>query len=311
MILNDDGTYDSMSEGEMEALEQVAMHRQVNEDEEEQVFCDEDSSPALVVSKVLTLQHHQEEEQRCHIFHTKADINGRSVKVIIDGGSCHILASEELCSKLQLPKTKHPHPYKVQWLSDSSTIQVEHRVQVSFKIRAYEDTLECDVIPMTICHFLLGRPWQFDRGVIHNCRTNHYIFKMKGKEYVLRPMSPSQVIADKQATHHGENSERANHQKESERHKPKLSASKSEIRGVCENPSSVLHYVLLCKDNATQSKNSHALPLVLSSLLQEFQDVFVTPSMRLYLLCVEARLRGITALKAMSQVRESSQQPMY
>ena len=86
---------------------------------------------------------------------------------------------------------------------------------------------------------------------------------MKGKEYVLRPMSPSQVIADKQATHHGENSERANHQKESERHKPKLSASrmsdkknlvlfatKCEMREVCENPSSVLHYVLLCKDKA-------------------------------------------------------------
>ena len=99
MILNDDGTYDSMSEGEIDALEQVAMHRQVN-DEEEQVFCDEDSSPALVVSKFLTLQHHQEEEQRCHIFHTKAGINGRSVKVIIDGGSRHNLASEVLCSKL-------------------------------------------------------------------------------------------------------------------------------------------------------------------------------------------------------------------
>ena len=36
----------------------------------------------------------------------------------------------------------------------------------------------------------------------------------------------------------------------------------------------------------------------------------VTPSMRLYLLRVEARLRGITALKAMSQVRQSSQHPM-
>ena len=92
MILNDDGTYDSISEGEMDALVQVAMHRQVN-DEEEQVFCDEDSSPALVVSKVLTLQHQQEEDQRCHIFHTKAGINGRSVKVIIDGGSFHNLAS--------------------------------------------------------------------------------------------------------------------------------------------------------------------------------------------------------------------------
>ena len=138
---------------------------------------------------------------------------------------------------------------------------------------------------------------------------------MHGKEYVLRPMSPSQVIAEKQATNHGKTSEKVTQPKVSESHKPNLSASspreknlilfatKSEIRGVCENPSSVLHYVLLCKDNATQSKNSHALPLVLSSLLQEFQDVFVTPSMRLYLPRVEARLRGITTLKAMSQVR--------
>ena len=77
MILNDDGTYDSMSEDEMEAIEQVAMHQRVNEDEDDQVFCDEDRSPALVVSKVFTLQHHQEEDQRCHIFHTKAGINGR------------------------------------------------------------------------------------------------------------------------------------------------------------------------------------------------------------------------------------------
>ena len=100
MIFNDDGTYDSMSEEEMEAIEHVAMHRRVNKDEDDQVFCDNDSSPSLVVSKVLTLLHHQEEDQRCHIFHTKAGINGRSMKVIIDGGSCHNLASEELCSKL-------------------------------------------------------------------------------------------------------------------------------------------------------------------------------------------------------------------
>ena len=95
---------------------------------------------------------------------------------------------------------------------------------------------------------------------------------MKGNEYVLRPMSPSQVITDKQATHHGENSERAIHQKESERHKPKPSAStmsdkknlvlfvtKSEIREVCENPSSVIHYVLLCKDEAPKANTSHNL----------------------------------------------------
>jgi hypothetical protein len=133
----------------------------------------------------LTVQHHQDEDQHCRIFHTKVGINGCSVKVIIDGGTFHNLASEELCSKLHLVKMKHPCPYKVQWLSDSGTIQVEHTVQVSFKIGTYEDTLECDVVPMSVSHLLLGRPWQFDRGIIHNGRTNHYSFKMKGKEYVL------------------------------------------------------------------------------------------------------------------------------
>ena len=53
-----------------------------------------------------------------------------------------------------------------------------------------------------------------------------------------------------------------------------LFATKREIREVCENPSSVLHYVLLCKDNETQANTSHTLPLVLSSFLQEFHDVF-------------------------------------
>ena len=95
------------------------------------------------------------------------------------------MASEDLCPKLQLLKKKNPSPYKVQWLSESGTIQVEHPVHVLFMFGAYKDTLECDVVPMSVCHLLLGRPWQFDRGVIHNGRTNHYSFKMKGKEYVL------------------------------------------------------------------------------------------------------------------------------
>ena len=73
----------------------------------------------------------------------------------------------------------------VQWISDSGTIQVQHTVHVSFKIGAYEDIIECDVVPMSVCHLLLGRPWQFDHGVIQNGRTNHYSFKMKGTEYVL------------------------------------------------------------------------------------------------------------------------------
>ena len=99
-------------------------------------------------------------------------------------------------------------------------------------------------------------------------------------------MSPSQVIADKQATHHGEKSEKVTHPKVSESHKPNMSASspreknlilfatKSEIREVCENPSSVMPFVLMCKDGEPTTNTSHELPLVFQSLLQEFKDVF-------------------------------------
>jgi hypothetical protein len=43
------------------------------------------------------------DEKRCNLFQTKADVgNGKSCKVIIDGGSCRNLASKELCSELKL-----------------------------------------------------------------------------------------------------------------------------------------------------------------------------------------------------------------
>ena len=46
-----------------------------------------------------------------------------------------------------------------------------------------------------------------------------------------------------------------------------LFAAKREMREVCEYPSSVIHYVLLCKDELARTNTSHNLPLVLSSIL--------------------------------------------
>ena len=47
------------------------------------------------------------------------------------------------------------------------------------------------------------------------------------------------------------------------------------MREVCENPSSAIHYVLLCKDEVAKTNPSNPLPLVFSNLLQEFADVFL------------------------------------
>ena len=53
-----------------------------------------------------------------------------------------------------------------------------------------------------------------------------------------------------------------------------LFATKREMREVCEKPSSVMHFVLVFKDEAPNTNTSHHLPLMLSNLLQEFADVF-------------------------------------
>ena len=53
MVVNDNGEYESMSEGEYNALNQVATLQSVDEDNEN-IFCDGDHNPPLVVTRVLT-----------------------------------------------------------------------------------------------------------------------------------------------------------------------------------------------------------------------------------------------------------------
>ena len=43
---------------------------------------------------------------------------------------------------------------------------------------------------------MLGRPWQFDRRVTHDCYTNKYTIPYRGKTIALVPLTPSQVLED-------------------------------------------------------------------------------------------------------------------
>jgi hypothetical protein len=56
---------------------------------------------------------------------------------------------------------------------------------VNYKIRGYRDEIICDVIPMDVCHILLGRPWQFDRNFIHDGRKNTYTLEKNGRTHML------------------------------------------------------------------------------------------------------------------------------
>ena len=67
-----------------------------------------------------------------------------------------------------MPTSKHPRPYKFQWLNESGKVRVNKQVLISFSVGKYEDEVLCDVVPMQARHLLLGRPWQFDRKVKHD-----------------------------------------------------------------------------------------------------------------------------------------------
>src|SRR2546425_165969 len=45
-------------------------------------------------------------------------------------------------------------------------------------------------------HLLLGRPWQYDRRVMHNGYSNRYSFTYKGRNVVLAPLSPQEVYEE-------------------------------------------------------------------------------------------------------------------
>ena len=135
----------------------------------------------------------KDDTQRENIFHSRCLVNGNVCSLIIDDGSCTNVASTRLTEKLGLKITPHPKPYKLQWLSDNGELVVDKQMLLTFSIGKYVDEVLCNMVPMEVAHVLLGRPWQYDRDVVHNGVTNRYSFSHKGKKVVLSPLSPSEV----------------------------------------------------------------------------------------------------------------------
>jgi hypothetical protein len=131
--------------------------------------------------------------QRTSLFRTACKTKDKVCKVIIDSGSTDNLLSTEMVEKLELKTTTHPRPYKVSWLQKGHQVMITKQCLVEIKIGGYKDEILCDVIPMDVCHILLGIPWQFDRNVIHDGRKNTYTLEKNGRTHMLLPMEEKRV----------------------------------------------------------------------------------------------------------------------
>lgn len=191
MVINAQGELESENEEEVDDDNMPPLEDA--DDEQNAVVGD-----LLVARRVLNVQVKEEESnQRENLFHTSQHLfDGGSCSVIIDGGSCTNVASTYLVEKLALTTLKHPHPYRLQWLNECGEIKVTRQVLVALSIGKYEDEVLCDVVPMHVCHLLLGRPWQYDRRVTHDGFTNRYSFTLKRQPITLVPLTPKQVMED-------------------------------------------------------------------------------------------------------------------
>ena len=82
-----------------------------------------------------------------------------------------------MVEELELNRMKHSTPYKVFWLQKEHQLWVNEHCNVKFQIGTYKEEILCDIMPMDVCHILLGRPWKYDRKVVHDGRKNTYSMK--------------------------------------------------------------------------------------------------------------------------------------
>ena len=104
-----------------------------------------------------------DEDQRKRIFIVMFTSRKQAISIIMDGGSCENMVSEELVRKAGLNKYKVRTPYNISWFKKGGEIIVKYRCLVPIQLKGYKDEVWYDVVPMDACHILLGRPWQFDR----------------------------------------------------------------------------------------------------------------------------------------------------
>ncbi|RDX82413.1 hypothetical protein CR513_36786, partial [Mucuna pruriens] len=144
----------------------------------------------LVVRRLMKIHIGEEAKtQRENIFHSRCLILDNLCSMIIDGG-------ELLVKKLALPIFVQLRPHKLQRLSERRELLVDKQVKVIFTLRGYEDKVVCDVVPMEATHLLLGRPWQYNKKVIHDGVTNRFTFVHLGQRFMLKPLSPRVVHED-------------------------------------------------------------------------------------------------------------------
>eukprot|EP00253_Pinus_taeda_P021342 PITA_21342 len=175
--------------------------------------------------------------------------------MIIDSGSTDNLVSTKVVEKLKLKTIKHPTPYKVSWLQKGHQLLVNEQCEMEFQVGKYKDKIVCDVMPMDVCHILLGRPWQYERRGMHDGKRNTYKSGKDGVNHTLLSLQEEDVLGKKTDP------------------KTLLLRGKEYLKQIEENE---VNFVVICKPKVimTSTKVSD-LPIEIQEMLEKYCDIIV------------------------------------
>eukprot|EP00253_Pinus_taeda_P034844 PITA_34844 len=212
---------------------------------------------SLVLNKVFlkTAKEVVEPPQRKTLFRTICKVQGKCFQMIINSGNTDNLVSTEVVEKLKLKTMRHPTPYKVSWLQKGHQLLVSEECEVEFQVGKYKDKIVCDVMPMDVCHILLGRPWQYDRGAMHDGKRNTYKFEKDGINHMLLPLQEEDGSGQKTDP------------------KTLLLGGKEYLKQMEENE---VNFAVICKPKVimTSTKVSD-LPIEIQEMLEKYYDIIV------------------------------------
>ncbi|KAI0507593.1 hypothetical protein KFK09_013719 [Dendrobium nobile] len=167
----------------------------------EEVLAD-DGEPILgVMEKMLLVPRTPVETQRHKLFRTKCTISDKVCDLIIDSGCTENIISKSAVQALQIKTTKNPNPFKIGWVKKGVDFLVSELCKFTFSIgKRYICQVTCDVLDMDVCHLILGRPWQYDSGAVHDGRSNTYTVEVKGRKLKLMPVGSSSNVGPSSLT---------------------------------------------------------------------------------------------------------------
>ncbi|XP_013679209.2 uncharacterized protein LOC106383681 [Brassica napus] len=229
---------------------------ELDDTEEEQVAGD--TGTFLMLRRNCLAPKTTEAWQRTSLFNSTCTVKGKICRFVIDSGCSSNVVSEEAVRKLGLKVETHPHPYRLLWMQTGAEVQVSQRTLLSLSVGSfYKDTLYCDIATMDVSHIILGRPWQYDREVIHNGKHNTHSFMFEGRKITLLPSPETDV------TNHNTASPKSTKQ-------GLLIISKSQFEEELREPCPI--FALVATDNSPEQPKD--VPTAFSSIMEEFKDLF-------------------------------------